>query len=75
MIQDDLQTDRRRLAEECRLIRDEKQVAITLNGMPAQICGFKEDFGTVWNANNPRGVEWSWHTIRRILAKDGKFNS
>ncbi len=48
---------------------------ITLDGKPAKITGRLNDFATVSELNGPVRVEFAWPTVRRIVARDGKFRS
>lgn len=46
---------------------------VTLNGEPAQVAGFKRQFGYVWSSKE--SYQWSWDAIRRILNKGGAFQT
>ena len=46
---------------------------VYLNGKPAQIIGFANDFATVRNVFV--SYDWSWHAVARIVANGGHFKS
>lgn len=49
------------------------EATVTLDGMPARVCGARNDFATVRNARY--GVEFAWPTVARIVAAGGQFRS
>lgn len=48
---------------------------VKLNGRPARITGFINDFGTVVTDDGQAFFSWSWPAIARIVADDGRFVS
>jgi len=48
---------------------------VTLDGLPARISGYNQRFARVTALPHGRSDEWSWETVARIVARDGKFHS
>lgn len=48
---------------------------VTLDGRPARIAGSRNDFATVRVRATGLGAEWSWPTVRRVVANGGEFRS
>jgi len=48
----------------------------TLDGEPAHILGFRNDFATVAtvDAGGP-SFEWSWRAVARVVSRGGRFSS
>lgn len=62
-------------AEACRDMQD-GGVAVTLDGNPAKISGFKNEFATVWDVkDHSRSAQWAWETVYNIMKGDGKFKT
>ncbi len=63
------------------MITDERKrelidTPVMLNGSPARISGYKNNFPTVRNTRTGEGYEWSWETVDRIVReRDGAFSS
>jgi hypothetical protein len=57
--------DRRRFAE----------MACTLNGRPARICGIQDPFARVEDKETGLGCEFAWPTVHRIMSNGGRFKS
>lgn len=47
------------------------QTPVTLDGRPARITGYRNDFAT----DPARSAEWAWLTVARIVARGGNFKS
>lgn len=45
----------------------------TLDGLPARVRGYRNDFATVRNARY--GVEFAWQTVALIQSRGGAFSS
>lgn len=45
----------------------------TLDGQPAVICGWKNDFATIVTLDNKLRGEWTWAAVNRIMERDGSF--
>lgn len=58
--------------ERKRLVRTE---GVTLDGRPAIIRGWHNEFGTVCHFPQGESHEWAWATIRDVVSRDGKFKS
>ncbi|HEX2242599.1 MAG TPA: hypothetical protein VHK27_04995 [Gammaproteobacteria bacterium] len=59
-----------RLSERQRLT----QIPVTLDGKPARVTGYRNEFATV--RNQQYGVEFAWATVAHIIAnRGGKFES
>jgi hypothetical protein len=49
---------------------------VTLNGVPAAICGTSLDFPRVVQLKSGMGVEFSWPTVRHIIEnRNGEFHA
>jgi len=49
---------------------------ITLNGNPATISGWKNDFANITSLSTGERYEWSWETVDRIVTmRGGRFES
>lgn len=48
-------------------------VPVTLDGQPAKVMGYNNDFPIVRSRIN--SVEFSWPTVKRIIARDRAFKS
>lgn len=48
-------------------------VPVTLDGQPAKVMGYNKDFPIVRSRIN--SVEYSWSTVKRIIARDRAFKS
>jgi hypothetical protein len=47
---------------------------VTLNGNPAVIRGWRNEFATVSALNSLENAEWAWETVDRIVReKNGEF--
>lgn len=44
-----------------------------LDGQPAKIVGFLENFATITTGH--RSFQWSWEAVDRIMKKDKKFTT
>lgn len=51
------------------------EARVTLNGRPARISGYKNEFATVTQAGTRLSAEWAWVTVARIVAAGGAFES
>jgi len=52
------------------------EVPATLNGEPARISGYRNDFATVTQLDSGLSAEWSWPAVRRIVEqRDGAFKT
>jgi len=50
--------------------------SVTLDGKPAKICGWCNNFATITTLDRPHvSFEWSWPTVARIVANGGHFKS
>jgi hypothetical protein len=45
----------------------------TLDGRPARVIGYENEFATV--ASSEASFEWSWSAVARIVSKGGRFTS
>jgi len=61
--------------EQKLILLDHALKGCTLNGKPAKICGFKNQFATVAQIDGPLAIEFSWEAVKRIMNKDGKFST
>jgi hypothetical protein len=50
-------------------------VPVTLDGEPAMVCGYRNDFATVCQLRGPLRLEWAWETVARIISNGGDFRS
>ena len=48
---------------------------VTLDGQPAGISGFKNNFATVFQLEGSLSLEFSWLTVSRVVSRGGKFRS
>jgi hypothetical protein len=48
---------------------------VTLNGKPAVICGAQNEYATVAALPHGESCEWSWHTVKHVVANGGDFHS
>jgi hypothetical protein len=48
---------------------------VTLDGEPAMVCGYRNDFATVCQLRGPLRLEWAWETVARIISNGGDFRS
>ena len=46
------------------------QTKVTLNGMPAKVCGTRNEFASVVGKSGER-YEWSWHAVRHVIENRG----
>ncbi len=68
-------TQRRLCAERARDLQDASR-PITLDGKPARISGFENDFATVWDKEDQiRSAQWAWQTVVKIITEGGDFRS
>ena len=49
------------------------KVVCTLDGEPARVTGYLNDFGTV--ASSKAAYQWSWRAIARVMSRTGRFQS
>lgn len=49
---------------------------VTLNGNPAQVSGYHNDFATVTDMTTGLSCEWAWQTVAHIVKnRKGAFKS
>lgn len=48
---------------------------VFLDGKPAKIVGWKNDFAKVVDQQTGVGYEWAWSTVDRIVQNGGLFRS
>lgn len=49
---------------------------VTLNGVPAAICGVRHDFPRVVQSGTGLGVEYAWATVKHIIeTRNGEFRT
>ncbi len=48
---------------------------VTLDGLPARVCGARSRFATVRLTKSGLSAEWSWEAVARVVAKGGHFFS
>ena len=49
---------------------------VTLDGEPAKIVGFLNDFATVATVDaGGSSFEWSWRAVARVVSRGGRFSS
>lgn len=60
-------------AEAIRLWRDDN--SCWLDGEPAKVVGWKENFPTVVQLDGPLAFQWSWAAVNLIMGKDRQFKS
>lgn len=52
------------------------EAKVTLNGEPAKVSGYKNDFATITQIKSGLSAEWSWQTVEHIIKnKGGQFKS
>lgn len=57
-------------------LQNHPEFTVFLNGKPANIKGYKNQFGTVAQIDGPVSHEWSWWGIANIIVKQqGRFTS
>jgi len=49
--------------------------ACVLDGFPAKVIGWKNDFATVARLDNKAAFEWAWSAVDRIMASNRRFYS
>ena len=47
----------------------------TLDGHPAKIIGWKNDFATVARLDGKAEFDWAWETVDRIMENNRDFKS
>jgi len=54
----------------------ESRPIVTLDGQPARVVGWQNDFATV-RTDDPNGpsCEFAWSTVERVIAAGGQFKS
>jgi hypothetical protein len=48
---------------------------VTLDGQPAKVSGFRNEYAKVSIIKSGLSAEWAWETVARIVAKGGRFSS
>lgn len=48
---------------------------LRLNGLPARVTGYLNDFATVTQVASGLDAQWSWETAVRIATTHGRFES
>jgi hypothetical protein len=48
---------------------------VTLNGLPAKVCGARNRFATVRQLSSGLSAEWSWVAVVRVVSNGGDFQS
>jgi hypothetical protein len=52
------------------------EVPVTLDGEPACVGGYRNDFATVQRKDGKGGrVEFAWATVERVINNGGRFHS
>lgn len=51
------------------------EATVSIDGYPARITGYMNDFAMVRARDNGISAEFAWETVARIVAKGGSFNS
>jgi hypothetical protein len=46
-----------------------------LDGEPAMVCGRLNTFATVVTMDNAKAIQFSWHTVNRIMNGTGEFKA
>lgn len=63
------------LIDRIRLVQ-QREVPVTLDGTPAVITGYRNEFASVRQLGSGMGVEFAWATVAHILnTREGKFRS
>lgn len=48
---------------------------VTLNGLPAQVTGIRNDFAMVRALRGECAAEFAWSTVERVVSSGGNFKS
>lgn len=48
---------------------------VTLNGLPAQITGIREDYATVRTLRGEQAAQFAWETVDRVVKASAEFTS
>jgi hypothetical protein len=59
--------------EKRALVKDQDN--LTIDGKPAIVVGYHNQFATVVALDESARVEFAWSTVERIVNKDGAFKS
>jgi len=51
------------------------ELPVTLDGLPAVVCGYRNDFATVRTLDGSRQAEYAWSTLERVLTNGGRFKT
>lgn len=46
-----------------------------LDGKPALVAGRLEPFATIATVDGSQAIQFAWHTVNRIMRRDGQFKS
>ena len=59
-----------------RALVERSKGSVTLDGWPAVVTGYMNDYATVRTIDGPLYVEFAWETVERVMsARNGEFKS